>query len=82
MYMHGFGFGGWLFPALGILCFGALAVGTIILIIWAVRQVSRDRHPSSGHQDVQTPEDILKARYARGEITKKEYKEILADIKD
>lgn len=80
-YMHGGGLAGWLVGLLGLLLFVALIVGVIILIVWAVRQGQRSQ--STGKSPEQpTPESILKARYARGEITRDEYLSILDDLKE
>jgi putative membrane protein len=70
--MHGWGMG--LAWAIGILF--------LILVIWlVVRSVDRYRHDDVG---VKHPEktalNILKERYARGEIDKKEYEEKKRDL--
>ena len=64
-----FGFG--LFPIFVIL--------GVILLIWAIAA-----HRSDKDEEVQSEEetalDILKKRYARGEITKRQYLEMKKDI--
>lgn len=66
---HGFGMGwGWI---VGIL----ILIAAIIVIVYAVRQSKPiDR------QDTKTPLDILKERYARGEIGKTEFEERKKDL--
>lgn len=65
--MSGFGFGmglfGWVFMALilGLIIFGIFA-----LINWSAR-------PTSGSQKKKTPLEILKDRYAHGDIDEKEF---------
>lgn len=50
--------------------------GIIGLIVWGVnRLVNRDRQAIK-----QTPLEIAKERYARGEITKKEFEQIKKDL--
>lgn len=61
---HGLGMGwGWI---IGIF----LLIAAIIIIVYAVRQ-----NNIVNRQDAKTPLDILKKRYARGEIDKTEFEE-------
>ncbi len=72
--MGGFGWG-WFMPIFGILFLG--------LIIWAVvaavRGTSQSGSTDSSSRTDSAPE-ILKKRYARGEIDKKEYEEKKKDL--
>ncbi len=56
----------------------AIIAGVIILIIWALRK------PVSTQQPQQAPSgkalEVLKERYAKGELTKEEYENIKKDI--
>jgi putative membrane protein len=55
--------------------------GIILLIVWAIRQISsprREAGPPSGSQT--RPLDITRERYARGEITKEQYEQIRKDL--
>ncbi|MEJ2637750.1 MAG: SHOCT domain-containing protein [Calditrichia bacterium] len=72
--MGGFGMGfGWIF--------GILLIG---LVIWAVTgfaggrtfQTGGNGHISSG----ESPLDVLKKRYARGEISREQYEEMKRDL--
>ena len=76
MGMHGFGmmgfFGGWI----GMLFNLAILVGIVLLIVWAVKRFTGGASTAS----VQTPREILQARYARGEITRDQYQQILQDL--
>ena len=57
--------------------FTALIIaGVIILIVWLVK---RTNSSGTGSADSNTLE-ILKTRYARGEITKKEFERLKKDI--
>ncbi|MGD2027843.1 MAG: SHOCT domain-containing protein [Anaerolineales bacterium] len=80
--MHGFGIAGWFVGLLGFVLLIGLIVGVIILIVWAVRQAQRNQTATDEHQRQSTPESILKARYARGEISRDEYLAMLADLKE
>ncbi len=76
--MGGF-FGGGFIWMIFIFIFGAaVIVGIILLIVWLVRKTSGS-YPDSITGDKSSLE-ILKARYARGNITKKEFENIKKDI--
>jgi putative membrane protein len=76
MGMHGFGgiglFGSWI----GLLFNLAIIIGIVILVVWAVKRFTSGSVSSSS----QTPREILQARYARGEITRDQYQQILQDL--
>lgn len=67
-----YGYGGGMF--MGMLVFLILIVGVIYLVIMGTK--------SMGHQGVsdEKPLDILKKRYAKGEITKDEYEKMKKDL--
>jgi putative membrane protein len=72
----------------------AIIVGVVLLIVWLTRQVSGGTYTGGhGHEHYGPPRqdtgytgsgetalDILKARYARGEIDKAEYEEKKKDL--
>lgn len=82
MFMHGSGFGGWLFVILSILFYAAVFVGILVFIIWAIRQMGSGGTAQKAMKDESTSEEILKARYARGEITREEYLAIRDDLRE
>ncbi len=78
--MHGFGnqYGVGYSPLGAILSLVSWALiigGIVLLVVWFVRNTGKATGASS-----QSPLDILKARYAKGEITKKQYEEIKRDL--
>ncbi|HWQ04790.1 MAG TPA: SHOCT domain-containing protein [Longilinea sp.] len=82
MYGYHGGLGG-----LGMLFCGILGlvvlVGLLLLIVWGVRRMSggtnfANQVPLAPGQP--TPKEILQARYASGEITREQYKEMLEDL--
>jgi len=59
----------------------AVIVGVVLLVIWLVRRTSKNSPMSSSPMAPnQSAKDIASARYARGEITREEYQQILADL--
>ncbi|MBU0515149.1 MAG: SHOCT domain-containing protein [Proteobacteria bacterium] len=71
----GGGFGGWIIWVL-------VAVGIVALITWLVRS-ARGPGSSSGPSGPRRGNmDILKERYAKGEITKEEFQSMKKDLTD
>jgi len=68
--MMGYGFGG--LGYVGMLLSGLLWIGVIALVIYLLLKIS-----GAGKQTVaETPSEILKKRYAKGEITKNQFEEM------
>jgi putative membrane protein len=72
--MMGYGWDGWGggFWMLGGLL---LMIGVIVLVVWAVSTMSRSGRPPTGDSSRPTPNDILRERFARGEITEQEFEQ-------
>ncbi len=73
----GFGMMG-AFGLFGLLFNLLIIVGVVVLIVWAVQRFSV---PGGGPSNPQSPREILQARYARGEITREQYLQMLDDLK-
>jgi putative membrane protein len=61
-----------------------ILVGLVLLVIWAVRRLANQPQGtlfSSGQGGSQSARDILQARYARGEISREQYQQMLDDIR-
>ena len=67
----GFGFYGWIFM---VLIWAMIIIGIVFFIKWFMTK-SSDLH----NQD-KSPIEILKERYAKGEIDKKEFENIKKDL--
>jgi putative membrane protein len=79
--MYGSGFG--LIELLIVLIILGVFAGVILLVVWAVRRISAsgDQTAFSRGGEVQpSAREILQMRYARGEITREQYLEMLADL--
>ena len=80
-FATGWGNFGWLGMVLGLIINIGLIVGVVSLVVWLVQRVSTpNQAPYAPVGGSLGPHEILQARYARGEITRDQYLEILADI--
>ena len=81
--MGNFGFGGmgWIGMILGTIISIGVLFGLVLLVVWAVRKSSGNQNqPSSQNLASQSARDIAQARYAKGEITRDEYQQLLSDL--
>jgi len=81
-----FGSMGWIGWIINIVLTIGVLIGVILLVVWAVRRITNSQSGSwlSSNQSgsgLTTARDILQARYARGEITREEYHQMLEDIR-
>lgn len=79
-HMYGLGWGGWLLGGLMMLLFWG---GIIALVFFAIRAFSGSGNQATSKQtnNDENALDILKKRYAGGEISKEEYEAIRNDLK-
>ena len=73
--MMGFGMMG--LGLIGLLFTLLILVGIVVLIVWAAKRFSGGGSDAPGRA---SPRDIAQARYARGEITREQYQEVLKDL--
>jgi putative membrane protein len=76
--MMGFGMMGG-FGLIGLLFNLLIIVGIVLLIVWAVKRFTGGSLNINQGAN-QSPRDILQARYARGEITREQYQQMLQDL--
>ena len=72
------GFGG--FGLIGLLFNLVIIIGIVVLIIWAVKRFTSGTTNWNQTSGNQSPREILQARYARGEITREQYQQMLNDL--
>lgn len=59
----------------------ALIVALVVLIIWAIRGIRRGSMPTGvSNPPAMSAREIVQMRYARGEITREQYQQILTDL--
>ena len=75
---HGYS---WLGMIVGWVFMAAVLVGLVFLIIWAVRRTGSNSTQGSNLQ-APSAKEIAQIRYARGEINREEYQQILSDLKE
>lgn len=71
----GFGFSP-LWPILMLLFWALIIGGIVMLLIWMFRQTQPTGPGPTGNR----PLDILRERYARGEITREQYQDMRRDL--
>lgn len=71
---------GWLDMLLNLVINLAVIVGFVLLIAWFVRRVLPTVGSGGGTGTLLSAKEILQARYARGEITRDQFKKMLADL--
>ncbi|GAP06418.1 predicted membrane protein [Anaerolinea thermolimosa] len=87
MRMCLFGFGGWntgfgwIGMVLNLVFTLVVILGVVFLVVWTVRRVSGPHLPAgSSGQGALSAKEIAQLRYARGEISREEYQQILSDL--
>jgi putative membrane protein len=72
---------GWMGMGLGLIITIGVIIGLVLLVVWAVRRTSRNTNqPESQSVSGHSARDIAQARYAKGEINREEYQQILSDL--
>jgi putative membrane protein len=78
---YGYGGMGWIGMILGLIITIGIVVGLIILVVWIVRRTSGNTTQNSSNvMTSQSAKDIAQARYAKGEISRDEYQQVLSDL--
>ena len=74
---------------LGPILFIGFLIGLVFLVVWAVRRMTANQPnpgttyqttPGSPNTTVQSAKDIAQTRYAKGEISREEYQQIISDM--
>ena len=67
---------GWIGVIFGFIFFAAIVIGVILLIVWLVRRPGYNITDKTSTHSL----EILKERYAKGEITKEQYESMKKDL--
>jgi putative membrane protein len=68
---------GWIGMIFGFIFFILCVTGIIFLIVWLVK---RSNHPGTENRTESKAIEVLKERYAKGEITKEQFENIKKDL--
>ena len=77
--MMGYGMMGG-FGLIGLIINIVIIVGIVLLVVWAVKRFAGGTSNLIQPAGSQSPREILQARYARGEITRDQYQQMLSDL--
>ncbi len=80
--MHGGWLGGygWIGMIINLVFWLVILGGLAWLVVWAVRRSGTGSTPGNPVTGI-TPKEIAQLRYARGEITREQYQQLLEDLK-
>jgi putative membrane protein len=66
---------------LSSIVFVVFVIGLVLLIVWVVRRMgANNSHYAAQSPASPTARDIAQMRYAKGEITREEYQQIITDL--
>lgn len=74
----GYGMFGGQFMWIGMLLHLLLVVGVILLVIWLIKKLTQ---PKRVNVESSNAIEIIKERYAKGEITKEEFENLRKDLR-
>jgi len=74
----GYGMFGGQFMWVGMLLHLLLVVGVVLLIIWIIKKLTQPKHVNVESSNAI---EIIKERYAKGEITKEEFENLRKDLR-
>lgn len=80
--MMGYWYGslGWICMIIRLALSLAVIIGLVLLVIWIVKQLSDNSLGRSLNNVAPSALEIAKERYAKGEISREEYQNLLADL--
>jgi putative membrane protein len=81
-YDHNMGWWGWAGMGVGMVLFWALLIAGIVALIAYINGDRQDRQVPSAPISTASPEQVLAARFAHGEINETEYRDRLAVLRD
>ena len=74
-YMFGYGWLDFLFMLL-------FWIAIVWLIVWIIKRLTKESEKSDGNKGKENALEILRKRYAKGEINRKEYSRMKKELED
>lgn len=81
-YDHNMGWWGWAGMGIGMVLFWALLIAGIVALVAYISGDRNERQIPGGTIPTASPEQVLAARFARGEINETEYRDRLAVLRE
>ncbi len=81
-YDHNMGWWGWAGMGIGMVLFWALLIAGIVALVAYISGDRNERQIPGGTTPTASPEQVLAARFARGEINDTEYRDRLAVLRE
>ncbi len=80
--MMGYWYGGlgWIGMVINLVISVALIFGLVFLVIWIVKRLNNNNLGREPNNTASFAIEIVKERYAKGEITREEYQKLLTDL--
>lgn len=80
--MMGYWYGGlgWIGMVINLVISVALTIGVVFLVIWIVKRLSNNNSGRELNNNASSAVEIAKERYAKGEITREEFQNLLVDL--
>lgn len=77
MMGHWYGSFGWIGLIINLVLTIGLIIGIVFFIIWIIKEINKNNISQKRNSSAQ---EIVKERYAKGEITREEFQEILSNL--
>ena len=74
--------GAWGFPFMGLMALGMLLPSALVIggAVWFVLALGRSTGNGASAVQAESPSDILKRRYSRGEITREQFEQMKGEL--
>lgn len=79
MMGHWFGNYGWIGMIINLVLTIGLIIGIVFFVIWIVKELNNNNRGSQ-NKEASSAIDIAKKRYAKGEINREEFQNLLTDL--
>ena len=79
MMGYWFGNNGWIGLIINLVLSIGLIIGIVFFVIWIVKEVNNNNRGSQ-NKEASSAMEIAKARYAKGEISRDEFLNLLTDL--